>query len=119
MMYSSGMTLIGTLSAVNEAVIAHEDDDQHVTGSLMDVVEAVENFVGFFTMHGKDYLAAAIPRDELALMVKTILVAANVVAIYRRAIESAGTSFVGLDTNVLEAAVLMTSAVMDHIEELA
>lgn len=107
-------TTLRLLSAVNEAVIGHEDEDVHVIGALRDVAEAVNAFA----QHFSEEVAATVVRDLKDAQARPLLqavVRANKTANgYLARLHTSGLAFVGTDLELLAKANTMTAEVIAH-----
>lgn len=112
-------TLLGTISAVNEALIAHEADAEYLNGSLMDVVETVEAFADYANEHAREIVDKLDVVNATMEVLGTIIVANGTAKAYRDAVKTGGITFAYQSAQLLKTATAMTSAIMNHIEELA
>lgn len=113
--------LLQRLSAVNEAVIAHEEDEFHYNGDKMDIVTAVLDLVGREPVQRRSFgrlVANALERDDAVRLLKALIRASTTSQAYADALSSSGTTHVYLSTSVLRTATTAVNAVMDHIDTL-
>lgn len=109
-------TTLRLLSAVNEAVIGHENDDTHLTGSLLDVALTVREFARHFATLVPELMPHGTFNDDLKGLVRSVVKATETANGYLDRLESSGHSFVHSDLDVLRTANDMVAAVMSHDE---